>query len=345
MTSARRRIARAIVPAVLAGVALTACSGDDLDYSDDWSSTDVLAVVEREDGLVLVGIDPRDGTAAPLAPIPDLRLSQSNRPESAVLRAGGSVYVVATAGGDDGQLLRVDFDNHELTRVAALSLARLPVVDADGLVAVGGSEESFQFQRFRLPDVISDAPRPLGMTPVASDGHCLVGLIGDVAAPHIGFVGLGHDHAEPLDLGPGVPGGVACDNDLAVVSVSGVMAGDSIPTPGATVVVVRPGGQTSSVPVDGQPNQVALNADGSVAAVSISSQQGPSVQFVDPGAARTLSPDPIPLGLQPEAMLVQENALVAIGGNEATVVPIGGGDPITIRLPGMNTTTALGVTS
>lgn len=330
------RLGAALVAATMLGGALVAC--DNLGYDKDWPASDVLLVVQHKDGLILVGIDPVTGAAHPFAPVPDVHVKSNAVPEAAVLHTGSGVFLAATDGGDPGVLVRVDLAGHRLTKVADLPSARLPIVDGRALDTVGGGGDGFQARSVALDDPGSAQSHPLRLTPIGSDGHCLTGTMGPAETVHIGLVHGSADLGAPKDLGPGVPGGVACARDLALVTVSSLNAAGQQPPPGTTLLVVR-GGDVARVAVNSQPHQVAVDEAGSVAAVAVSSANGPAVQRVDLGTGRVVSTTDLPGGVQVETMAIHGGNLFVIGGDQGVVLPAGGGDrTTTINLPGPNVT-------
>lgn len=334
--SARRRFAAALLAAALLGGALVAC--DDLGYEKDWPAGDVLVVIRHKDRLALVGIDPDTGAAHPFAPVPGVHVASGGVPEVAVLHTDQGVFITATEGADSGVLVRVDLAAHKLVKVTDLPGARLPTVDSRVLSAVGGSGVSFQSHNVPLANGSPGQPQPLALTPISSDGHCLTGTTGSGESVHIGLIGAGDRPAAPRDLGPGVPGGVACAGGLALVTVSSLNAAGQQPPAGTTMLVVPRSGDVRRIAVDRQPRQVAVDENGSSAAVAVSSETGPAVQRVDLGTGRVVSTTQLPGGLQVEAMVIRAGKLFVIGGNQGLVLQAGGDRTTTINLPGDNAT-------
>jgi hypothetical protein len=331
-----RRLGAALLAVTLLGGALVAC--DDLGYEKDWPVGDVLVVVRHKGGLALVGIDPVTGTGHPFAQVPGVHISSALVPEAAVLHTDRGVFIAATQGADPGVLVRVDMSAHKLVKVADLPSARLPIADSRTLRTVGGTDGSFQSHQFVLDGAAAAQPHPLALTPISSDGHCLTGTTGSAESVHIGLIGTQDQPTAPRDLGPGVPGGVACAGDLALVTVSSLNAAGQQPPPGTTMLAVGGGGEVRRITVARQPHQVAVDEKGSVAAVAVSGDTGPAVQRVDLGTGRVVATTALPGGLQVESMVIRGGNIFVIGGNQGVVLPAAGDRATTINLPGENAT-------
>jgi hypothetical protein len=331
-----RRFTAAFLTTALLSSGLAAC--DRLGYEKNWPASSAMLVVRHDDGLILVGIDPTTGAAHPFAPVPDVHIDPHNVPEAAVLRTDAGIFLLATEGADSGILVRVDLANHKLVKVGDLSSARLPIVDGRILSTVGGSGDSFQSHRFTLDAAAPAESQRLGMTPITSDGRCLTGTIGSGQTVHIGLVGRKEQPATPRDLGTGVPGGVACGSNITLVTVSALNAAEQQPPAGTEMLVIRGDGAIGQIKVGRQPHQVAVDANGSTAAVAVTSDTGPAVQRVDLGTGRVISTTTLAGGLQAEVMTIRDGKTIVIGGNQGVLLQATGDHATTLKLPGENVT-------
>ncbi len=327
-----RRLACVVLTAGL----LAGCGAERLSYDPQWTATEVLAVIRHETELALVGIDAASGKVYPLKALPEVRAE--GVPEAAVLRTPGGVLVSTTEGADPGTLFKVDIAQRSVAKVGELSSARLPSSVGGDLVTVGGALDDFQLRSFAPATGVAGPTWPLKLTPITGDGRCLVGVTGTGQDAKIMLVERPSADAAGRDLGSGTPGGVACADGIAAVTVAAQAAEGQQP-PADTRLLLVSGSGIHEVTVGRSPRQVALNDTATLAAVIAGTGQGTAVQTIEVSTGKIVATTALSPSLQPEVLIIRQDKIFILGGTEGAIIPLRGGAAMSIALPGPNVTT------
>lgn len=356
-----RRTPQGVLAGLLAaGLLLGGCrlpgTSSSVHLASSWKGVGLLAVVAQDRRIVLVGINPRAGWIRPLAVLPGLLGAEPNAqataqavidrlPSQASARA--AVLVTVNTGGSLREVVRVPFGAKRGVVVGHLGNFWFPFVWHRQLVSLGipGRAASVQVHRANLGRRLSNGTSStLAMVPVAADGACVVGQPSFNTLSGVTWIANAATAASPrVVMTPGTPGGIACSTTGALISVTASGSGSTEttapPTPGNTVLVVRPGtGTPEKVTVGRDPQQVAWDGP-QTAVVAITGAAGPALQVVNLLTRHVVHHMSLP-GMTPIAMLcVTSGKMVALGGSRAVIASTTAAAARSVALPGFNLTT------
>jgi hypothetical protein len=86
------------------------------------------------------------------------------------------------------------------------------------------------------------------------------------------------------------------------------------------------------------PRQVAIDEQGSTAAVVVSDANGTAVQTVNLRTGAISATTPVPNGLEIESMMMRNGRIFALGGTKGLIISVEGGTTTDLALPGLNVT-------